>query len=133
MAVKTDPQSLVNAGACYACGGDIGLQMQMFLGLLRTIALQGNPLAKVDPQSLMTQSACYVGCAPPMLLALALLAQIAQSGTGGGGGAAILGTTANPNGAITGNAGQFYVDTNLQTLWVQENAAGGVNGWVQFV
>jgi hypothetical protein len=87
-----------------------------------------------DGQTLAQAARC-LSCQIPPGEQLAVLVYLAcqQLSGGAAAAAATLGTTANPNGAITGSAGQIYVDTNLQTLWVQENAAGGTTGWVQFV
>jgi len=80
MTYPTDPQSLLSAGACYACFG-ASLFQTMKLQLLADISLQSNPANDVSPQGLINQGKCYpcyANVSTPQLMELALMAQITQ-------------------------------------------------------
>lgn len=130
MATNCDGQSLVDAARCLTCQIPPGEQLSVLIYLYCQLA----GMQACDGQTLAQAARC-LSCQIPPGEQLAVLVYLAcqQLAGGGGGGAAIVNTFATPNGNVTGSQGQIYVDSNLQTLWVQENAAGGNTGWVQFV
>lgn len=137
--MATDPQTLLNAAACYQCAGGGGMTQLFKLALLQQILLALNPNAMTDPASLLAQANCYqcYGAQPGImqLFELALLAQIATNGTGGGGGGG--GNPApgvvNPNGNVTGAPGTEYFNTANSTFWVQGSATTSNTGWIQLI
>jgi hypothetical protein len=67
---------------------------------------------------------------------IALLCIIANNGTGGGSGAAVLGGTGNPNtNSVSATAQyQFYIDTtNSPQINVWYATASGTGNWVEWI
>lgn len=118
----TDPASLLASANCYNCYGSSGTIGLMMLGLLRLIALNGDPMADTSPEALLEQAKCYrcyQGTEP--LLMLALLAQIATNGGGGGSGGGIRAGNGPPVGALPGSPRLAYEDDLTGIIYVQNS------------
>lgn len=52
------------------------------------------------------------------------------AGSGGSGLPPLFGTTADPNGSVTGSVGQFYKNTSTGELWIKHTGDLTNNGWI---
>ncbi len=60
---------------------------------------------------------------------MAILYMLCSSGAGGAG----LSGSGSPQGVVSANPGQTYVDTAGHTFWIKETGSGTNTGWVQYV
>ncbi len=77
--MATDPQSLLNAGHCFACYGASTFEI-LKLALLAQISTNHNPANDVTPAGLIARGTClecYGMVTLPRLMELVLLSQIA--------------------------------------------------------
>lgn len=130
MATATDPQSLLSSSNVQ-CYNNYSAQFTLLkLALLQIIANSLSPMTPTDPQSLLSSVnvRCYNSYGSFPLLELALLQIIANNiGTsGGGGGGALTGASANPN-----TGGVVPSNTSAGAIYYQVPSDGsGTNVWI---
>ena len=130
--MATDANTLLSDTKCYECLSP-GLWQLLKLGLLKQILLTSDPMADTSTNALLEAAKCYECLSPGMwqLIELGLLQQIAVNGSGGGGGAGVVGT-GSPEGVVTAMAGKTYLDTSSNSFWVKGSGSGDT-GWVALI
>lgn len=84
---------------------------------------------------LANDAVCIDKCIPDgekLAVLIAVFYQLLQNGTGGGGTGGGLAGIGSPEGVVTANPGQTYLDTGTGGFWVKFMGAGST-GWLKLI